>query len=66
MPITTNLPHEGAAVPPGPSTPAAESIETTLTWAHFMRESKMPVDRDSVGMADLGKQTLTGQRRSLY
>ena len=63
MPITTNLPHAGTGPPVTPSTDP--SIETTITWANFMRESKMPEERD-VGMADLGKGTLTGQRRSLY
>lgn len=64
MPITTNLPHAGTGSPVTPVDPDA-SIETTITWANFMRESKMPEDRD-VGMADLGKLSMTGQRKSLY
>lgn len=64
MPITTNLPHAGTA-PPTPPGSISDSCETTITWANFMRESKMPEDRD-VGMADLGKLSMTGQRKSLY
>lgn len=73
MPIVILLPREGSgppdpgdpeAPPPGPTTPALAGPETTTTWRHLMRESKMP-EAESVGMARVSDTPPPG-RQSLY
>jgi hypothetical protein len=66
MPITTNLPHSAGVDPPTPSPQPVGSIETTTTWADLMRESKMPVERDDVGMAVNRQPAVPSHRGSLY